>query len=346
MFKNFLNKELKNSLFIIIAGLLVIFFISCSDKTTNPPQSTEADLLVPYLESMVEISPFLNTLSSCIFPQPTDIRTHALAGDQNWVVIDIRSADKFAAGHIKSAVRVDFENLLSYYSSNSLKSKSKVFVVCENGLKSGYAVSLLRINGATNVYSLNFGMSSWNSKCDSWTTNTGSEYENQISTSDDKKPSSTYSLPSLTTGKTTGIEIAQTRVADLFSKGFDVATIDAKTLMPNLSNYFVVTYWPNAYYLDPGHIPGSYNFQPKTADNATSDLMFSTYLRLLPPTKTIVLCDYTGQVSAYVVAYLRSIGYDAKLLLYGGNSIYYNKLKSNSLTTWASSNIKEYELEQ
>jgi rhodanese-related sulfurtransferase len=339
MLPNFIKKVIKLPLMLLLIALLVA---SCSDKTTNPPVQTEADILASYLESVVEVSPYLNTLPN--YMTATDVRTAVQSDDPAWTVIDLRSPSLFSEGHIKSAINVIFSNLLSYYNGNGLKSKKRVVLVCETGQTSGYAVTLLRITGATNVYSLKYGMSSWNTKCDVWTANCSSAYESNFVTSTDLKPTSTYTLPSITTGKTTGSEIALARVNDLLSKGFEEATISAKTVFDNLSNYFIISYWPNTYYLDPGHIPGSFNFQPKTADNPASDLMLSTYLKLLPTTKTIVVYDYTGQISAYVVAYLRAMGYDARSINFGGNGMIYNKMKSKVMTIWSQTECKQYEL--
>ena len=341
MLANLLSKVVKLPLMLAVIALIVA---SCSDKATNPPAQTEADILAPYLESVVEISPYLNTLPN--YMTATDVRTAVQGNDAAWAVIDIRSSALFAEGHIKSAINVNFSDLLSYYNGNGLKGKKRVVLACETGQTSGYAVTLLRIAGATNVYSLKYGMSSWNSSCDVWTAGCTSDYESNFVTTDDGKPSSTFNLPAITTGKTTASEMAIARVNDLLAKGFGEASISAKSVFDNLSNYFIITYCPNTYYLDPGHIPGSFNFQPKTASNQSSDFLLSTYLKLLPPTKTIVVCDYTGQISAYVVAYLRTLGYDARSINFGGNGMIYNKMKSKVMTIWSLTECKQYELEK
>ncbi len=331
----------------LMLALIAFVIVSCSDKTTNPPAQTESDILAPYLESFVVVAPYLNTLPNYV--APTDIRTKVQGGDATWSVIDIRSSALFAEGHIKSAINVNFSDLLNFYGGNGLKSKVKVILVCETGQTSGYAVSLLRIAGATNVYSLKFGMSSWNSSCDVWSANVGNDYESSFVKTDDLKPSSTFNLPTITTGKTTASEIAKARVEDLLARGFGEATISAKTVFDNLSNYFIVSYWSSANYIDPGHIPGSYNFQPLAANNPASDLMLSTYLKLLPPAKTIVIYDYTGQISAYVVAYLRVLGYDARSINFGGNGMIYNKMIAQSGTvssSWSLKECKAYDLEK
>ena len=39
--------------------------------------------------------------------------------------------------------------------------------------------------------------------------------------------------------------------------------------------------------------------------------------------------DYSGQLSACMTAYLRVLGYDVKILLYGANQLFYSRLISD-----------------
>ena len=59
-------------------------------------------------------------------------------------------------------------------------------------------------------------------------------------------------------------------------------------------------------YTDPGHIPGAIQYTPKES------LMLEEDLKTLPIDKQIVVYEYAGMTSAFVVAYLRVLGYDAK----------------------------------
>ncbi len=68
-----------------------------------------------------------------------------------------------------------------------------------------------------------------------------------------------------------------------------------------------------------GHLPGAYFYFDK-------DFESSRKIQNIPPDKGIVVYSTSGQVSAFVTAYLRLLGYDAKSLLYGGNGFIYSKL--------------------
>jgi rhodanese-related sulfurtransferase len=92
------------------------------------------------------------------------------------------------------------------------------------------------------------------------------------------------------------------------------AIISANDVWADPDDYFIINYWPNAQYEDPGHIPGSFCFEPK------GSLEKDAMLDLLPTDKNIVVYCYTGQTSAQVAAYLRVLGYPAWSLAYGINS--------------------------
>ncbi len=75
-------------------------------------------------------------------------------------VIDIRPADKYAAGHIVDARNVEQSALLDD-TTPVTKSKKPVVLVCDTGAGSGECVAKLRKSGIENVYSLRGGLEEW-----------------------------------------------------------------------------------------------------------------------------------------------------------------------------------------
>ncbi len=75
-------------------------------------------------------------------------------------------------------------------------------------------------------------------------------------------------------------------------------------------------------------------------------LKLSADLKSLPTDKPIVVYCYTGQTSAYVAAYLRLLGYDARSLMFGANSMMYDIMVSKAMTVWKATEIKGYTYEQ
>ena len=77
------------------------------------------------------------------------------------VVIDIRSSDAFARGHIVNARNIPSDQLDSKLDQlKSLKDKPLI-AVCDNGITSTKAVNTLRGAGFESVYNLKGGMTGW-----------------------------------------------------------------------------------------------------------------------------------------------------------------------------------------
>jgi rhodanese-related sulfurtransferase len=209
--------------------------------------------------------------------------------------------------------------------------------VCYTGQTASFATAVINLVGQDEDYAglearnLKFGMCSITTdtsiipEVDKWAIqiaeDEGYELETTSNTTD-----TTYDFSDPGTGETTLAGIIK---ANLDNAATDW-TIEAVDVYASLDDYFIVNYWPEAEYIDPGHIPGAYQFTPK------EDLNSDAKLNLLPTDETIVFYCYSGQTSAQVSAYLRLLGYDVKSLLYGVNGFSYeslSKIKYTSPTT-------------
>ncbi|MEO8230996.1 MAG: rhodanese-like domain-containing protein [Ignavibacteriota bacterium] len=328
------DRKLFNLLYLLIAASIMFINVGCSkDENVVPPPATvnESEELVKYFEANGD---FINTASH--FIKAVDLNT-AMSLNENLAVLDIRSATDYATGHIQGAVNVAPADLLTYYAANSLASKTKVVIACYTGQTAGFAATILRLKGYTNVFDLQWGMCSW-AYPDRWNAARTNGENNVITLQTTSNPKNAAgNLPTLTTGKTTGVEISDVRLAAVLAEGFGVASIDRNTVYANLSNYYIVNYWPEARYLSPGHIEGAVNYVPQ------NDLKIAQFLKTLPTNKTIVVYCYTGHGSSIIAPYLRALGYDAKSLLYGANNLFYN---ANPGTKWVDTECKNYPVVQ
>ena len=322
---------------LLMGALLVLTIGGCKEQPTEPAAPTaptiEAQVLLSYLETTGD---YVNALAPSVITA-VDVRTNMLSNPSKQYVIDIRSAADFAVGHIEGAKNVTLATLLTHVKSIAATNYDRIVIACASGQTSAYGASLLRLMGYNNVYSLKFGMASWTTQfaTTTWKANIGNGRANDFTPTVTAK-NAAGDLPTISTGKTTGPEILEARVNDLLAAGFSTATVTNSALFAGLGNYFIVCYWPATEYTDPGHIPGAVNYVPK------SDLKSSVALRTLPTNKPVVIYCYTGLTSAYVVAYLRVLGYDAKLLLYGANAMIYDKMVAKNMPVFKDSEIKEY----
>lgn len=300
-------------------------------------EATEFDMLVTYLE---DNGNFLNA-PKAEGGAPKLVKAKAVKDmlGEKVHVIDIRDPKTFSEGHIKGAVNVKASDLL-FHLNNEVDATSydNIIIACYTGQTSTYMTSILNVLGFTNVSSLKWGMTSWNSKFDEkWSKNIGNEYADQLQTKNNPKPEA-VAYPELMTGMTDGKSILEARANEVIGMGLGAAKITEEDVFAMPEEFHIVTYWPMELY-SAGHITGAYQYSPHKS------LQTSEELKTLPTDKPIVVHCYTGQHSAAVVAYLRILGYDAYTLLYGANSFMNQKLvdANNHGFTSAVSNNFDYE---
>ncbi|HEY9113076.1 MAG TPA: rhodanese-like domain-containing protein [Bacteroidales bacterium] len=327
--------------FLMLSILALTIMVSSCNKDEDPPVAiNESEVLATYLESTNSPAgkDYVNTDMPSIM-SATEVKTLNETGQV--YIIDIRAEADFNTGHIKNAHLVAFADLLSHVKSINMANYTKVAIVCYTGQTAGYGTTLLRLMGYDKVFSMKWGMCSWNEAfAGKWNTAVanGNAFASQFTAAVTAKGAA-GEMPVLSTGKTTGQEILEARVDALLTEGFSNATVTNATVFGALTNYYIVNYWPDAQYLDPGHIPGAMQYTPKES------LKLSVDLKTLPTNKTIASYCYTGQTSAFLTAYLRLLGYDAKTILYGTNAMIYDQMVAKNMTTWSASQIMGYEYE-
>ena len=76
-------------------------------------------------------------------------------------ILDVRSPDEFASGHIPGAVNVPINELSERLPALGLSPKDEIVVHCERGGRAEVAESMLRESGYTAVRDLNGHMAAW-----------------------------------------------------------------------------------------------------------------------------------------------------------------------------------------
>jgi len=309
-------------------------FVSCSGGEKQPAQTgtnseqanvqpveinNEAKLLLGYL---AENGDYVNSRQ---FPSmiSAEAANEALSGKT--LVIDMRKADVYSKGHIKGAVNVEMPALPEYF-ANKIKpfEYDKIVLACYSGQSSSYATALLRLMGYGNVYSLRLGMSGWSTKMENkWLTGISSAYEAQLDTVTYAKDAPA-DFPLLNTSKTTGAEIFDARINTLFDD-YANAGISADTVFSHPEKYYIINYERKDKY-DSGHIPGSVRYKPGGTLGIVSEM------QTIPTDREVVIYCGTGHNSAFVTAYLRLFGYNAKTLRFGNNGFMHDKMVRDETT--------------
>ncbi len=284
---------------ILILGTCCIAFAGCD---TPEPQTSEYDLLAAAGDTYFSSYSDVNWSAETLFEK--------IAGNEDVVLYDWRSAEDYAAAHVIGAINAalsDIDTILP-----TLPTDKKIVNICYTGQNASFATAVMRLYGL-DASNLLFGMCSI--VADESIVPKSTRWQNAIETDEfaDRLESTvneateTYEEPDPGTGMTTLQEIIVGAV-DGASDGWSISAAD---VFGSPDSYFIINYWPQDQYLDPGHIQGAVQFTPK------ADLASAAKLNLIPTDKTVVVYCYTGQTSAQVAAYLRMLGYDAKSLLYG-----------------------------
>ncbi|MDA3862002.1 MAG: rhodanese-like domain-containing protein, partial [Melioribacteraceae bacterium] len=301
----------------------------------SPETVNESELLVKFLEG--SDGGFLNTSAPALI-NAFDVKTNITTGKEQYV-IDIRSEDDFNIGHIKDAVNVKIKDIVSHYEANNLSSKELVVITCYSGQGAGYATTLLRLLGYSNVKDLMWGMCSWNNTTSSyWTSSINNSRSSQFETTNYPKAIAS-DLPLINTSKSNGEEILRIRIEEMLATADPLGDVKIKSdeVYSNLDNYYIINYWSETDY-NWGHIKGAMQYTPKTS------LLLETDLTTLPTDKKIVVYCYTGHTSAPIATYLRVLGYDAETIVFGVNGMSYDNMPGTKFN--ADTEIYDYELVQ
>ncbi|GIU27785.1 rhodanese-like domain-containing protein [Shewanella sp. MBTL60-007] len=68
------------------------------------------------------------------------------------LVVDVRTPEEFAQGHLPNAINIPYEQINTAFSNKQIAKDRSVVVYCRSGNRSGIANQMLVREGYTNVY--------------------------------------------------------------------------------------------------------------------------------------------------------------------------------------------------
>jgi rhodanese-related sulfurtransferase len=276
----------KSRLLVLLTMVFALLFVSaCSSSSTDTSQTDEtAD------EKVVEtaVNDYFANLPDDIHKiSQTDFVDMVKAGE-DMTIIDIRSADDYAAGHVKGALNMPWGTELAA-NINNIPADKPVMIYCVTGQTAGQTVMLFNLAGFE-AKSVNLGYKLGISQVegvDEIIETTANEFDTTIETAIE---------PDI-----------QTAIAN-----YKITEDDAKALLDAGDESIQFLDIRNADDYAAGHIEGAVNIP--FAKGMEAD--FST----LPSDKTIIVYCYTGQTAGQTVAGLRLLGYDAVSLNSGAGT--------------------------
>lgn len=328
--------------YIIFSSILGLVFLSSCSQNYEPGKDIkivqEDTINVPEIEALLRFlgnsGEYVNSMEMPSLVNAQDVNDNL----GKYFIIDIRTKDEYVNGHISGAVNLGMSEILEYLNEKVAPSVyDKLVIVCSNGQSSAYTAGVLRLTGYNNAYSMSYGMSSWNASLDQWSSKLSSQYTSKLE-SKTNPVEGMHAYPAISTGQHCGAEILEARSWTLLNTPFQKLKISADRAFNNLNDFYIISYMDKAKY-DIAHIPGSYNYVPH------QDLSPRTLLNTIPSDKKILVYDYTGQTAAFVVAYLRLLGYNAFTLPFGANSFMYNTMVTNNWVAFKKADkVNDFEL--
>jgi len=328
--KNFMNLSL-------LIGIIVIMALnSCKkDPPTPTPDPEPTDKFGVFKEYLIDNNLDIPNVLDAWITTSTVVYENMEDGDasNDFYIIDIRSAEDFAAGHIEGAVNSSLGSILD---AASLSGGKPIIVACYTGQTASHAVVALRLSGYANAKVLKWGMCSWNpNTASSWQGNIGN---GAIGNTNWKYPAGPagnieFGDPTIETTAETGENILKERVAALLTGGMN--KISNAEVLASPGDYFINNYWEEVDNTHYGHIDGAYRILPMSLANGE--------YKYLNQSATIVTYCWTGQTSSMLTAYLKVLGYNTKSLLFGANGMIHENLESHK---WTDDAIMDYPLVQ
>jgi len=315
------------SYFLVVMLIPAMVLTGCKDDPAPEPETGDFTTLSTYmtnngldLPALLEgwvIDPKLTTEDGGIV-DPTDFSI------PDWTVFDIRSAESFAAGHIKGAVNVALGDIVTEAGAIN-DNNAKILVVCYTGQTAGRAVMALRLSGYPNAKVSKFGFSAWsnNPDFDSWSAKESDQADGNANWNTDASADlPTNGSPTWTSTSTDGATILAEKVTLMLAKsGWGV---DASVVLDATADYAIHNFWTTEDYTTFGHFSGAYQYKPIELANLSA---------MNPDNDNLVYC-YTGQTSSFIVAWLQVLGYEVQSVKFGVNNLRYTALSDAGKPHW------------
>ncbi|HOP62122.1 MAG TPA: rhodanese-like domain-containing protein [Spirochaetota bacterium] len=113
------------------------------------------------MKRVIPIAVFFQLISCGFTDYVTPAELNDMMSSERLLIIDLRNPHKFADGHIKGAVNIEYHNATFVRDIKKLDKDSPVVIYCGVGIKSDAAADIMKQQGFRNVKILKDGYSSW-----------------------------------------------------------------------------------------------------------------------------------------------------------------------------------------
>lgn len=296
------EKIMKKLLSLVLCLVLVFSMAACgnnagtAEPTTAPVEDTQGTETKTNVVEEAAMAYFANFADDRNMISVAKL-LEKIAANEEIVIIDIRRADDYAAGHLKGAVNVPYgaavaENL------ELIPDDVMVYVNCYSGQTSSQTVSLLRAAGK---YAINI-QGGWKA------ISSAEGIDAYTETTENKFSGTTYAVA----------DELEKAIADYYTAAtsgtygsFNFPASAVKELVDAQSDAYTFLSVRSADDYAAGHIPGAINI-PFGKNMQES-------FNQIPKDKPVIVYCYSGQTSSQTMGILRLLGYEAYSLTGGSN---------------------------
>lgn len=280
-------------LVLLLAALMLVTFTACSSNDDGKTDDNGAEPEVNVVEEAV--TNYFAEMPDDIYKIDQTAFIEKVKAGEEMTIIDIRSAEMYAAGHIKGAVNLAWGGTAISDNLSMIPTDKPVYIYCVTGQTAGQTVALMNMAGIE-TKSVNLGWNFGISKV--------AGYEAYVETTENKLDAATKTeidadvMTAISEYYAGMAEVANTRFAN-----YKITEVDAKAALDSKDETVMFLDVRSAEDYAKGHIEGAINLP----FGKGMQEKFST----LPTDKTIIVYCYTGQTAGQVTGGLRMLGYDA-----------------------------------
>ena len=149
---------MKNILYLTVAILMVFSISSCQDAAAiQAREALKAKANIPFVpvETPMGLG-VINKLSASEFQQAIT--------DKKGKLVDVRTPEEFAEGHIESALNIDFKKKTFPSYISTMAKDEPILIYCRSGNRSGKAALIMQALGFKEITELAPGFKGWNAE--------------------------------------------------------------------------------------------------------------------------------------------------------------------------------------
>lgn len=288
-------------LFVILLCMVMVAmsFAACGSSSQDtaapaaPAESTPAAVDQSNAVADAAMAYFANFPADKHVIQPADFFAKIDAGEPMFIM-DIRTAEDYAKGHIKGAVNLPFLDQSIAKNLEIIPDDVPVYVYCYTGQTAAQTDVVLNVAGK-NAFSVQSGFNNGISATPG--------YEKYVTTDAVPLPTAAYPVDSTLKAAVDNYYATVASYTGTPTQYQNIAPKDVKAIVDSGSDEYQIVSVRQAADYATGHVKGAINI-PFGAGMQDA-------LSQLPKDKKIIVYCYTGQTASQTVADLRLMGYEA-----------------------------------